>query len=567
MDEKNLEKTSTYDSLLNLFTAKIVLTIKKNLKEQRIDQSTIPLWKVKQQKLLKIYTYYVNYSQANDSGLNVDIKNLRLKMLNFEKEYKLVKERLEANPEKVGREIYQNTTLLSPLWLRDPRILEFVEPKINGKIELNHFEREFGIHVFYNHIGNKKIAIDRDDPDHDFKCYTVAMKHLYNAVKLLNELERSFIYNFEYKACEKRFNEALHAYLVEDTPENEVTYDKACEEINSLFESLLDKAYKEAFEYDDTETLKEDGFKDAYDMKIIEYRPGYYQIVHTPDNFRQTFVSYGKVRVPRVKTQEEIEIARTKYARTAAMKIREIGLSNIWTQFWTLTFDKNKVKSRYDYDYLSKLVRKWLKNLVARHNRKFGKKFEYVIVSEFHKDKAIHFHALVKNYEYELGALESHYSKRDKKSYKARTVNEWQYGFSTCMEITQDVKGENSRNVSLYISKYMAKSLENNPIGFVENKNMYWCSQGLKRPNKYYLDSRTISPDIIDSLNNDIEPEMFKYFDEDGNVLERDYLTKRAWDGVQINEDGDVEDVYREIQTKIYNLLIEPEQSKDSKDL
>ena len=82
-------------------------------------------------------------------------------------------------------------------------------------------------------------------------------------------------------------------------------------------------------------------------------------------------------------------IARTRNA------IYDIAKSNNWDYMITLTFNSEKVNSRYDYNELLKKVSVWL------HNQKKRKSpnLKYLIVPDLHKEdvwgKAFHFHGLL----------------------------------------------------------------------------------------------------------------------------------------------------------------------------
>lgn len=553
-DEKNNEELEDFQNVPKAppcFTVKKITTLKETIKNEvsnaTLEPSILPQWKVNNQRLLAVFDEYLAFSKENQSEEFFEIKHSYNSIQKFKRKWEEFSHEVSK-----GNKPYAEFEHLSPLWLRDPKILLYVD----DDIRLNSLEAEFGVTIYYKYLSKRNFKISRDDELHDYKCYSVVMDYLYTAIEVVYNENKAVFSDNEYKEADLKVTKALANYHKYRTEEAFEEYEKACDAINSLELRLFEKYRSRFFEFDTNNIDKVDGFKPAYDLKVVEYRPGHFQLVHTPNNFRQTFVSHSPKERRTDKTQEEIEDDRKKYARRAADRIRSIGLSNIWTQFWTLTFDKTKVESRYDYEYLSKLVKRWLYNTNRRHERKYGKKFKYIAVSEFHKDKAIHFHLLVNDYEFPLGEEESRYNDNKKKLHKSHTLNEWEYGFSAAMEIEQDKKGENSKNVTLYVSKYMSKSLENNPVGFKKNKNMYWVSHGLNRPNNYYLDTRNLSNEFKE-LFSELEPVKFKNIDEDGQIEERDYLIKKVWEGAALNEDGELEDQFRDITTKIYNILFE----------
>lgn len=78
---------------------------------------------------------------------------------------------------------------------------------------------------------------------------------------------------------------------------------------------------------------------------------------------------------------QDVSRARAKAA------VRDIARCNRFDFFFTWTLDP-KLIDRYDPDAVKRAVNTHLKNLSSR------KGFRYVIVPEFHKDGAIHFHGL-----------------------------------------------------------------------------------------------------------------------------------------------------------------------------
>ena len=71
----------------------------------------------------------------------------------------------------------------------------------------------------------------------------------------------------------------------------------------------------------------------------------------------------------------------------AKAAVRDIALCNHFAYFFTWTLSKDRI-DRYDVNLISRKVQTFLKNAVQR------KGFQYVLVPEYHKDGAIHFHGL-----------------------------------------------------------------------------------------------------------------------------------------------------------------------------
>lgn len=151
--------------------------------------------------------------------------------------------------------------------------------------------------------------------------------------------------------------------------------------------------------------------------------------------------------------------------KRAKDKIFEIAMANKWEWMITLTLDQEKI-DRYDKTEVLKVISKWFDNQVQR------RKLKYLIVPEYHKDKAIHFHGLVS------GQLDFEFSKTYKikgvkQPVKINTltrrgltvdnvdvkevynVNNFPYGFSTALPLDG-----NTERVAMYMTKYITKDLQ-----------------------------------------------------------------------------------------------------------
>lgn len=190
-------------------------------------------------------------------------------------------------------------------------------------------------------------------------------------------------------------------------------------------------------------------------------------------------------RQPEESAGDRMNLQRS--ARRAKTAVFEYILAE-WefSYFVTLTLDRNKV-DRYDAKQAAKLLRTWVNNRVQR------KGLKYLIVAEYHKDGAVHFHGVVN------GALEMVDSGTvlrpgGGKPVKVETVRragldpadcktvynlpEWGYGFSTAIELTGDREA-----VAGYVCKYITKELD-----FAKGDpekiggRFYWHSQNIRRP-------------------------------------------------------------------------------------
>lgn len=159
--------------------------------------------------------------------------------------------------------------------------------------------------------------------------------------------------------------------------------------------------------------------------------------------------------------------AKAESLRRARQKIKDIALCTEFTHFVTLTLDKEKI-DRYDYKEIVKKMRVFLSNAVER------KGFCYLLVPEFHKDGAVHFHGL---YRSERGMGEVGSGKRTKAGQEIFNLSSWKFGFSTSIPL----QGNYERVVS-YILKYIRKDSEK--VG----GRWYLSGGDIKRPDERLAD-------------------------------------------------------------------------------
>jgi len=155
--------------------------------------------------------------------------------------------------------------------------------------------------------------------------------------------------------------------------------------------------------------------------------------------------------------------------RRTKKKIKDYVRINKFDLFTTFTFKDD----RENVEKSKQKMSDWLKNQQKRTG-----KFEYLIVPEFHKDKkAIHFHALIKNYGGKLETAINPLTKRSvvQKGKQIYTFPSYKSGFSNAVKI--DTDNDSHTKVALYLSKYITKDT---PV--FSNKNRYWASFGLLLP-------------------------------------------------------------------------------------
>jgi len=155
--------------------------------------------------------------------------------------------------------------------------------------------------------------------------------------------------------------------------------------------------------------------------------------------------------------------------RHTKKSIKEYIFSNSFDMFATFTF----ATDRQNMDKCRQKMSDWLKS-----QQKYHGKFEYLIVSELHKDgESIHFHALMQGFTGRIRqSLNPHtgqplvQSKRKVFEFPGYTL-----GF-TNVKMIEDTE-ESRIKTGFYVMKYITKDTPT-----FANKNRYWVSRGLKKP-------------------------------------------------------------------------------------
>lgn len=161
-------------------------------------------------------------------------------------------------------------------------------------------------------------------------------------------------------------------------------------------------------------------------------------------------------------------ITLERSVRRSRAVIRDLVVCNEFELFATFTFSP-KLYDRYNFNNLKLVMLRWLNNQRRAHSPGL----QYLVIPELHKNGAIHFHALLKNYNGRLNPT-------GKISPKGKNVvfnlPSFRGGFTTCSKIDQNLDA-----VGEYVSKYITKDMIS-----VFNKNRYFCSKYLLRPKKSY---------------------------------------------------------------------------------
>lgn len=221
------------------------------------------------------------------------------------------------------------------------------------------------------------------------------------------------------------------------------------------------------------------------------------------------------VRMGKRKTIEDKLANPRSISRTKSV-IRDLIICNDFDLFCTFTFNPKRY-DRYKLSVCKVVMENWLRNSRFRHSPELS----YLVVPELHKDGAIHFHALLKNYN---GNLKD--TKRTTNyGFKIFNITGWRAGFSTAVPIKDKEK------VSNYVSKYITKDM----ITFA-NKKRYFCSKGLKRPIRYqntnfFEKIKNIKPSYS-YKNKDAE-----YLLYDIDELKREYVDKNKLGMISFNHD------------------------------
>ena len=194
------------------------------------------------------------------------------------------------------------------------------------------------------------------------------------------------------------------------------------------------------------------------------------------NNYFTKIVFYHKAKEKQFKDMEERDYMSESLARSKRTII-ELGLCNNWRFFATFTFSTN----RKDYNLNKNKLLTFFENVKKRKDNTL----KYLLIPELHKDKSIHFHALIY---YDNDAISLDYLYTDKK-----TKNKVFYSPLLNKKLGRNnfiLIDSGSPAVSYYISKYISKDCER--IFGVS----YFCSKGLNKAERKVFDNEELSNDI-----------------------------------------------------------------------
>ncbi len=181
-----------------------------------------------------------------------------------------------------------------------------------------------------------------------------------------------------------------------------------------------------------------------------------------------------------IKKKRKTGEPRLDNIKRAKDRIFDYTFNNKFDYFFTGTIDPKKLDSK-DPKAILQPVQDWLKNRVKRDG------FQYILVAEYHKSGAIHFHGLIQCDKLNLtdsGTKSYRGFKKPMTDYTAvkkglnpaygqivYNLAKWNFGFTTCIETYGD-----PLNVAYYITKYITKDCKK-----IFGK-FFWHSKGLKKP-------------------------------------------------------------------------------------
>lgn len=252
----------------------------------------------------------------------------------------------------------------------------------------------------------------------------------------------------------------------------------------------------------------------------------------------------NKVKVKQSHEPKEKSVGKFDSALSRAKNtVREVCLCNRWEYFVTLTF--NDSWDRYDLKQRVKELMQYIQNL-----NKEGYSIKYVLIPEFHKDGAVHFHGLM-----------SGIPVSDRPEWWPRSVNlksdgtyyqhcplfSDRYGFSSVGAVGDGVA------CGFYVSKYITKSMAEKAD--LKGVHTYYRSHGLRRSVEIgSLYHGSVFLDKCCKFSNSFYSFGFFKFEDVGsvvdlcdevNVMYQNYLITDPVSGEVVGVvGGDTEDVY-----------------------
>ena len=201
-------------------------------------------------------------------------------------------------------------------------------------------------------------------------------------------------------------------------------------------------------------------------------------------NKAETTFSFAKETINTKKDNDAEHLKKdTSFSNLSRVRNRifEIAINNDFTHFITITLDKNKI-DRYDGAFVSKKLCKVFNN----YKSKIDNNFAYLLVPEYHKDKALHFHGLFRlsTDNKDLRSLG-----KDKKTGYKIYRSKWLFNSFGSNRLVAFPPSD-SVFISKYITKYITKDLTVRPLG-----RSFYSSLNLKKNDVYT--ARNLSRDDL----------------------------------------------------------------------
>lgn len=251
------------------------------------------------------------------------------------------------------------------------------------------------------------------------------------------------------------------------------------------------------------------GFSPAY--SIHQYRDDIYKVVAFKGN-RDPDAIYLHDRKEQRKNDVKLD---NNFSRARSM-VLQYALCNPWEYFFTGTLDRRKF-DRYDLDtYAARLMQ-----FIRDKRKKYGAKFQVLLVPERHKDGAWHIHGLV--HDLPAAAL-APFGPDAPKHLNAQGFLNWpdymdKFGFCSLAPIRDPVA------TAFYITKYISKDLSRRSADL--GKHLYFHSRPLQKATKasdvYYFNQ-----ELDECCVNDYD------FCKTGMVYDVPWYFPYVWEGVDI---------------------------------
>lgn len=207
-------------------------------------------------------------------------------------------------------------------------------------------------------------------------------------------------------------------------------------------------------------------------VEYVEYEKPFYKDYKIPDEWNKSSIS---------KKNHDTTDNRDYALKRAKNEIRRVINSNhdILDKFVTLTFKENE----QDLDYCNYEFKKFIQRLKYQYPS-----LEYIVVVEFQKRGAVHYHMLCN-----LGYI------------KNKTLQHiWLNGFVKINRI------DRVDNVGAYVVKYMQKDINDTRL---KGRKSYFKSKGLKQPIIYTQKKEVDS--LAGSLLQDLQPVYQNQYDSE----------------------------------------------------